>query len=113
MTYLASLPGVVEQRDGRRDAPLAVATQRGHADVARILREAGAREEHASFSEHAAGEGGPEPAAYMSWSREARQSYRTGGVAGRGPGRQGRGQAAGRGGDRKTPPPHSNTACPW
>eukprot|EP00887_Chlorella_sp_A99_P006380 scaffold3.g6380.t1 len=44
-------PGVVEQRDGRRDTPLAVARLKHRAEAERVLLEAGAKPELASFAD--------------------------------------------------------------
>lgn len=109
--FLASLPGCLEQRDGRRETALAVARRRGHAAIEELLLEAGARPEHASFHEGSAaspssggwGAGGGQEEAYCSWSHDERHSYRDGGKGGRSGGGRGRGpppglQGRGRGG---------------
>lgn len=129
--YLASLPGCLEQRDGRRETALAVARRRRQAAIESLLLEAGANPDLASFQAGSGGGGGGGPAAaaaaeeeaeeeYMSWSRDERLSYRHGGARGGGSG-------SGRGG----PPPglHSSPSrgggpgkrqqqeqpqrCPW
>ncbi len=98
--FLASLPGCLEQRDGRRETALAVARRRGHTAIEELLLEAGARPETASFgsappaSTSGSREGGEE-AAYCSWSAEERRSYRHGGEGGRGSGGRGRGPPPG------------------
>lgn len=94
--FLASLPGCLEQRDGRRETALAVAWRRGHTAIEELLLEAGARPEHASFSSAppaSTSGSGPvqEEAEYCSWSAEERRSYRQGGEGGRGGG-SGRGR---------------------
>ena len=99
--YLASLAGVLEQRDGRRETPLGVALRYRQAAVAQVLREAGARDEGASFAPEALttarwDEGGEEGDAggYMSWGNKERQSYKRGGksTAWRARGASGRGR---------------------
>ena len=117
--YLSSLPGCLDQRDGRRETALGVARRRRQAGVEAVLLEAGANPELASFQGGGGGGGssgggavggagpaGSMPAAagaataaaegegeedYVSWSREERLSYRHGGVPGRGGGGGGRG----------------------
>lgn len=115
--FLASLPGCLEQRDGRRETALAVARRRGHTTIEELLLEAGARPETASFSSappaSASGSGCSEEAEYCSWSAEERRSYRHGGEGGRGGGGRGpppglrgsgpgswQGRSPGRGGGR-------------
>ncbi|EFN54330.1 hypothetical protein CHLNCDRAFT_135566 [Chlorella variabilis] len=85
--FLASLPGVLEQRDGRRETALAVARRRRHAAIEELLLEAGANPEHASFQEAAPSSSGgaAEEGEYMSWSAEERQRYRHGGEGGEAP----------------------------
>lgn len=135
--FLASLPGALEQRDGRRETALAVARRRRHAAIEELLLEAGAKSEHASFHEGPApsssgGDGAAEEGGeYCSWSREERLRYRHGGVGpppglgarGRGRGRMAGGRmggagSGGRGGARQPPPSQGpeqqeRPKCPW
>lgn len=102
--FLASLPGTLEQRDGRRETALAVACRRRHSNIEQLLLEAGAKPEHASFG---AGPGGSQEGTegdeeeYCSWSAEERWRYRHGGQGGRAPpGLQRAGRSGSRGGGR-------------
>jgi hypothetical protein len=131
--FLASLPGVLEQRDGRRDSPLAVARRRGHRAIEELLVEAGARAEPATLSKEgpprgsmAAGDAKEEE--YCSWSAEERLRYRRGGQgvptrqpgrgrgggrAGGGPGRGGWSSWSSGGGTTGTRPEPRQPRCPW
>ncbi len=108
--FLASLPGALEQRDGRRETALAVARRRRHSGLEELLLGAGAKPEHASFaaapSSSQEGTEGSEDE-YCSWSAEERWQYRHGGRGGRAPpsshrggrfGSRGRGRGSGAGG---------------
>ncbi|KAL4458557.1 hypothetical protein ABPG75_013422 [Micractinium tetrahymenae] len=103
--FLASLPGVLEQRDGRRETALALARRRRHSTIEELLLEAGAKPEHASFG--GAPDGSPEGGEgadddYCSWSAEERWRYRHGGQGGRAPPglQRGGGRFGARGGGR-------------
>ena len=113
MLFLASLPGVLEQRDGRRDTALGVARRRRHTAIEELLLEAGAKPEHASYQDPAssgreAGAGVGAAAAegeeeYSSWTPAERRSYCHGGEGGSGrggapPGLQPHGRGSGFGG---------------
>jgi hypothetical protein len=107
--FLASLPGVLEQRDGRRDTALAVARRRRHTAIEELLLEAGAKPEHASYQdpasssrEAAAGAAGEGEEEYSSWTPAERRSYRHGGEGGSGRG----GGGGGRGGAPPGLQPH-------
>lgn len=47
--YLVSLPNVIEQRDGQRETPLAVAIRRGNREMEQLLLEGGADLSHANY----------------------------------------------------------------
>ena len=117
-TFLGSLPGVLEQRDGARNTALGIARHRGHREVEAALLEAGANTQLGGYAApagvgKAAAEGEVEAAAdaeYCSWSEDERRRYRGGGGgggrggAGRGGG-CGMGGSGGRGSGWRAPPP--------
>jgi hypothetical protein len=133
VTYLVSLPGVLEQRDGRRDTALAIAKCRGHSAVEQQLLEAGANPDLASFREGPASSSGRAPGGpggwltaeeedkYCSWTPEERRSYRHGGEGSTaaGPpglhlrGGGGRGRGRGRGGSQSQAQQRAPSKCPW
>lgn len=67
LLFLASLPGVLEQRDGRRETALAVARRRRNSGIQELLLEAGAKPEHASFGGDAGDNRAGEEEEYCSW----------------------------------------------
>lgn len=44
-----SLPNVIEQRDGQRETPLAIAMRRGNVEMQQLLLAAGAAPERANY----------------------------------------------------------------
>ena len=109
---LSTQPGVVEQRDGRRDTPLAVARALGHAAVEEVLLAAGANPHLASFAsgppaEPEGSEGGGANERSYTASSGPPGLVRQGGFRG--------GRSSGRGRSRK-PAGHEQpggSQCPW
>ncbi|GAB4821876.1 hypothetical protein N2152v2_008922 [Parachlorella kessleri] len=137
--FLASLPNVIEQRDGQRETPLAIAIRRGNLEMQTLLIEAGADLEHANFhrepplapAKKEAGHSSSEEERekeeeYISWNRAERRAYKHGGEGGPnrrqslesrrsldGTGRRSIDAGKGSGRRRSVDFPQTSTHCPW